>query len=90
MKDLYFKVGNAYVNIMWSSNDSFNPRSTGVIGIYVYDSNGEEHPNIEGGEMDVYDNKSLEDHIPDVLDFIGFSANEDVEMMSEEKFPVGF
>ena len=90
MNDLYFKVENAYVNIMWSSNDSFNPCSTGVIGIYVYDSNGDEYPNIEGGEMDVYDDKSLKDYIPDVLDFIGFSANEDVEMMSEEEFPVGF
>lgn len=90
MEDLYFKVGNAYVNIVWSSNDSFDPRSTGVIGIYVYDSNGEEHPNIEGGEMNVYDNKSLKDHIPDVLDFIGFSANEYIEMMSEEEFPTGF
>jgi len=49
-----------------------------------------EDPNIEGGEMNVYDNKSLKDHIPDVLDFIGLSANENIEMMSEKEFPIGF
>ncbi len=95
--DIYFKINghwegynSVFVHIMWSSNDSYEPSSTGVIGIYTYDDFGREHKRVEGGEMDDFDDKSLAEHIPDVLDFIGFSADEEYELLTEEEFPIEF
>ena len=87
-EDLYLKLNTlpVYINIMWSSNESLDPNTTGVIGIYIYDENGDEHPDIEGGELDVFDENSLKSHIPDILDFIGLPTDTQYEFISEDDF----
>ncbi len=85
--EIYLKVPDrdAYIRMLWSSNYALDDTATGVIGIYVYDSTGNEHPEIEGGEMDVYDEGSLSDHIGDVLEFIEIPGSE-YEMMESDEF----
>lgn len=87
-EDLYLKLNTlpAYINIMWSCNESIDPNATGVIGIYVYDENGDEHPDIEGGELDIFDENSLKSHIPDILDFMGLPTDTQYEFISENDF----
>lgn len=87
-EDLYLKLNTlpAYINIMWSCNESIDPNATGVIGIYVYDENGDEHPNIEGGELDIFDENSLKSHIPNILDFMGLPTDTQYEFMTEDDF----
>ena len=85
MEDIYLKVENAYVQLMWSDNEPYDENAKGVIGIYVYDENGQEHQTVEGGELDVFDDLSLMDHVHDALDFIGVSSR-DYQLLSEEEF----
>ena len=40
--------------------------------------------------MNIYDNRSLTDHIPDVLEFLGFTADEKYEIITEIEFPIEF
>ena len=86
MEDLYLKTSNAYIQIMWSSNESLNPDAVGVIGIYVYDLNGNEHKMLEGGEFDIFEDKSLESYIPDIFEFIELPEDTEYEIISEEYF----
>ncbi len=86
-EDIYLKTANdAYVHMMWSSNEPYEEDATGVIGVYVYDETGNEHPLIDGGELDVYDDRELKDNIEDVLDFIDCPTT-GYEILSEETFP---
>ena len=84
--DVYLKIYGAYINIMWSTNGTEDEDAIGAIGIYVYDRYGNEHETIEGGEMDVYEDKELTDYIPDILEFIGFKKDKKYTIISEEQF----
>lgn len=86
MEDLYLKISNGYIHIDWSSNESLNPDATGVIGIYVYDLNGEEHPTLEGGEFDIFDDNELDTHIKDVFKFIEIPEDTEYEIITEDEF----
>jgi hypothetical protein len=84
--EVFFRTtaNDVYIRLLWSANDSYEPNATGTIGIYLYDTDGCEHTSIDGGEMDIYDEGSLTDHIDDVLEFIGLDAA--VTQISEEEF----
>lgn len=85
-EDLYLKIGeNTYVQTLWSGNPPCSDDATGVIGIYVYNEDGEElpqgalgkeHESVEGGELDVFDELPLVDHIDDILNFTELSGSE--------------
>ena len=84
--DVFLKADNAYIHLLWSDNPPCCDEASGVIGIYVYDEDGCEHPTFEGGELDVFDDSSLDSHIKDVLEFIGINAAH-YAVIDEEDFP---
>jgi len=85
MEDVFLKTKDyEYINLTWSSNPPESKNATGVIGIYVYNEDGSEG---DGGEMDIFDNKELRDHINDALEFIDLVK--DYEIISEEEFDQG-
>ena len=87
--DIYLKIGDAVVQIIWSWSDPpYDPSSAGVIGVSIYGTDGEEYScdmDIEGGELDTDNDAPLAEHIPEVLDFIG-APKADYEIISEEDF----
>lgn len=85
--DIYIKTGrDIYIHMLWSSNPPYFEDADGVIGIYVFDEEGREHPSIEGGELDIYGDGDLNSYIEDVLSFID-APSDGYELISEDDFP---
>lgn len=88
MGELCLKLKDAYIMLIESSNPPIDSNASYVIGIYSYDLNGNEHPSYDGGEMDVMDEKPIQDHIEDALEFIDIPRDTHYEIVDEDDLPI--
>ena len=60
-----YRTGNMnYLYIYESDNDRFLKGSIGMVGYYIYDSNGNM---LDGGEYEYFEEKSFEDFVKDII-----------------------
>ena len=82
--EIYVKTPGYYVRLLWSSNDAESENAVGVVGIYVYDA--ETGIEMDGGELDVFEDRHLIAYIEDALAFVGFVEPKLYIVVSQEEF----
>ena len=82
--ELYVKTPTAYVKLLWSTNDAESEDAEGVVGIYVYDA--ETGKELDGGELDVFEDRPLKTFVEDALELVGFVNPKLYVLVSREEF----